>query len=46
MGIGPLGAVAKLFIRTGLSWRDIRLVELSQSLRDPGSACTLRLGLE
>jgi len=31
MGIGPVPAVARLFRRTGLSWRDIDLVELNEA---------------
>jgi acetyl-CoA C-acetyltransferase len=31
MGIGPVPAVEKLFARTGLSWRDIDLVELNEA---------------
>lgn len=31
MGIGPVPAVQKLFERTGLSWRDIDLVELNEA---------------
>jgi acetyl-CoA C-acetyltransferase len=31
MGIGPVGAVKKLFARTGLSWKDIGLVELNEA---------------
>jgi acetyl-CoA C-acetyltransferase len=31
MGIGPVPAVARLFDRTGLSWRDIDLVELNEA---------------
>jgi acetyl-CoA C-acetyltransferase len=31
MGIGPVPAVARLFARTGLSWRDIDLVELNEA---------------
>jgi acetyl-CoA C-acetyltransferase len=31
MGIGPVPAVRRLFARTGLSWRDIDLVELNEA---------------
>jgi acetyl-CoA C-acetyltransferase len=31
MGIGPAPAVARLFARTGLGWRDIDLVELNEA---------------
>ncbi len=31
MGIGPVPAVARLFARTGLGWRDIDLVELNEA---------------
>lgn len=31
MGIGPVPAVARLFTRTGLCWRDIDLVELNEA---------------
>jgi len=31
MGIGPVPAVARLFQRTGLSWKDIDLVELNEA---------------
>ncbi len=31
MGLGPVPAVAKLFARTGLSWKDIDLVELNEA---------------
>jgi len=31
MGIGPVGAVRKLFARTGLSWKEIGLVELNEA---------------
>jgi acetyl-CoA C-acetyltransferase len=31
MGMGPVPAVAKLFQRTGLGWRDVDLVELNEA---------------
>jgi acetyl-CoA C-acetyltransferase len=31
MGIGPVPAVERLFKRTGLSWKDIDLVELNEA---------------
>lgn len=31
MGIGPVGAVQKLFARTGLGWKDIDLVEINEA---------------
>jgi acetyl-CoA C-acetyltransferase len=31
MGIGPVPAVERLFARTGLSWKDIDLVELNEA---------------
>ncbi len=31
MGLGPVGAVAKLFARTGLSFQDLALVELNEA---------------
>jgi len=31
MGLGPAPAVAKLFARTGLAWKDIDLVELNEA---------------
>ncbi|MCP3732812.1 acetyl-CoA C-acetyltransferase [Sphingomonas sp. MG17] len=31
MGIGPVPAVARLFAKTGLSWKDIGLVELNEA---------------
>lgn len=31
MGIGPVGAVNKLFARTGLGWSDIELVEVNEA---------------
>ena len=31
MGIGPVPAVARLFARTGMSWKDIDLVELNEA---------------
>jgi acetyl-CoA C-acetyltransferase len=31
MGIGPVPAVARLFAKTGMSWRDIELVELNEA---------------
>jgi len=31
MGIGPVPAVARLFARTGLGWKDIDLVELNEA---------------
>jgi acetyl-CoA C-acetyltransferase len=31
MGIGPVGAVRKLFAKTGLGWNDIDLVELNEA---------------
>jgi acetyl-CoA C-acetyltransferase len=31
MGIGPVPAVARLFAKTGLSWRDIDLVEVNEA---------------
>ena len=31
MGIGPVGAVENLFARTGLSWKDIDLVEINEA---------------
>jgi acetyl-CoA C-acetyltransferase len=31
MGIGPVPAVTRLFAKTGLSWKDIDLVELNEA---------------
>lgn len=31
MGIGPVGAVARLFARAGLSWKDIDLIEVNEA---------------
>ncbi|MDG4668079.1 acetyl-CoA C-acetyltransferase [Mycobacterium sp. 236(2023)] len=31
MGLGPVGAVAKLFSRTGLGWNDVALVEINEA---------------
>jgi len=44
MGIGPVPAVAKLFARPGMSWKDIDLIEVNEAfaaqvlaVRVPGS---------
>lgn len=39
MGIGPVPAVAKLFARTGLSWKDIDLIELNEAFAAQALAC-------
>ena len=39
MGIGPVPATAKLFARTGLSWKDIDLVELNEAFAPQVLAC-------
>lgn len=39
MGIGPVSAVAKLFERSGLGWRDIDLVELNEAFASQVLAC-------
>jgi len=39
MGIGPVPAVAKLFARTGLGWKDIDLVELNEAFAPQVLAC-------
>src|SRR3546814_16311345 len=31
MGIGPVGAVERLFARTGLGWDDLDLIELNEA---------------
>jgi len=31
MGLGPVPAVARLFERTGLAWRDVDLIELNEA---------------
>ena len=39
MGYGPVPAVERLFARTGLSWRDIDLVELNEAFAPQVLAC-------
>ncbi|MET0183420.1 MAG: acetyl-CoA C-acetyltransferase [Caulobacterales bacterium] len=39
MGIGPVPAVARLFERTGMSWKDIDLVELNEAFAPQVLAC-------
>jgi acetyl-CoA C-acetyltransferase len=39
MGIGPVPAVQRLFARTGLSWKDIDLVELNEAFAPQVLAC-------
>lgn len=39
MGIGPVPAVAKLFARSGLGWKDIDLVELNEAFAPQVLAC-------
>lgn len=39
MGIGPVPTVEKLFARSGLSWRDIDLVELNEAFAPQVLAC-------
>ncbi len=39
MGIGPVPAVERLFARTGLSWKDIDLVELNEAFAPQVLAC-------
>jgi acetyl-CoA C-acetyltransferase len=39
MGIGPVGAVARLFHRHGLGWKDIDLVEINEAFAVQALAC-------
>lgn len=39
MGIGPVPAVERLFARSGLTWRDIDLVELNEAFAPQVLAC-------
>lgn len=39
MGIGPVPAVEKLFARTGMTWKDIDLVELNEAFAPQVLAC-------
>ncbi|WIA54725.1 acetyl-CoA C-acetyltransferase [Sphingobium sp. WTD-1] len=39
MGIGPVPAVEKLFVRNGLGWNDIDLVELNEAFAPQVLAC-------
>ncbi|WP_106848218.1 acetyl-CoA C-acetyltransferase [Blastococcus sp. Marseille-P5729] len=45
MGIGPVPAVAKLFERTGLSWKDIDLIELNEAFAAQALACLKEWGI-
>jgi 3-oxoadipyl-CoA thiolase len=46
MGIGPAPAVQKLLERTGLSLRDIDLIELNEAFASQGIAVLRQLGLQ
>ena len=45
MGIGPVPAVNKAFARSGLSLKDIDLIELNEAFAAQVLACTTQLGL-
>lgn len=46
MGIGPVGAVARLFGKHGLSWGDIDLLEINEAFAVQVLACLKTWGLE
>ena len=46
MGIGPVPAIQKLFAHTGLSARDIDLVELNEAFAAQSVACVRGLGFD
>lgn len=46
MGIGPVPAIQKLFAHTGLSARDIDLVELNEAFAAQSIACVRGLGFD
>lgn len=46
MGIGPVGAVARLFHRHGLGWKDIDLVEINEAFAVQALACLKEWGMD
>ena len=46
MGLGPIPAVRKLLDRTGLSLKDIGLIELNEAFASQALACIRELGLD
>lgn len=46
MGYGPVPAVKRVFERTGLSLKDIDLIELNEAFAAQALACTMNLGFE
>ncbi len=46
MGLGPVPAVKKLFARTGLSMKDMDLVELNEAFASQVLACDRELGFD
>ncbi|MBI4299840.1 MAG: acetyl-CoA C-acetyltransferase [Chloroflexi bacterium] len=46
MGMGPVPAVRKVLQKTGLSLKDIDIVELNEAFASPAVACIRELGLD
>jgi acetyl-CoA C-acetyltransferase len=46
MGLGPAYATAKALRMTGVTWRDIELVELNEAFAAQVLACVRELGLD
>jgi len=46
MGLGPIAATEKLFKRSGLSMRDIDLIELNEAFAAQSIACVRELGID
>ncbi|MCL6477315.1 MAG: thiolase family protein [Peptococcaceae bacterium] len=46
MGIGPIAATRKLFAKTGMTMKDIDLVELNEAFASQSIACIRELGID
>lgn len=46
MGLGPVGAVGKVLTQTGLTLKDIQLIELNEAFAAQSIGCIRELGLE
>ena len=46
MGLGPIGATERVLAQTGLSLKDIQLIELNEAFAAQSVACIRAMGLE
>jgi len=46
MGIGPVAATSKLFAKTGMTMKDIDLIEMNEAFASQSLACASELGMD